>query len=351
MYFSVIDRIIAWEPGGWIRAEKHLHGDECFLPDHFPGTPVMPGVLILEAMVQAGDWLVQSGRREPPGRFCLRALRSVRFVRFVQPGETLAISVELVEENTDQAELACHAVVGDRMVASARMTIASRDTSTLDQCAPNGEALGVSEASPLSFDICGELSCGGLVARAAEGVAADTATAYRWLWLDRFVEFRAGRSAKAVKRVPRLRQGYSLGRLFPEQLTAVLVLEGLAQTGGLLAFDAIRFRKAPIMAKIIKAEFHGEAEPGTVLEYTAELERLDDDGAAVCIASRCGQRLHAQAQILFAFVANESGGAAVDPAIFYTMMCDTGAFDVPLQEPPPPEPSPRLSADNTTRRH
>ena len=118
-----------------------------------------------------------------------------------------------------------------------------------------------------------------------------------------------GHSAKAVKRVPRLRQGYSLGRLFPEQLTAALVLEGLAQTGGLLAFDAIHFRKAPIMAKITKAEFHGETEPGSVLEYAAELERLDDDGAAVRITSRCGERLHAQAQILFAFVGDEGGSS------------------------------------------
>ena len=314
MHFSVIDKITAWEPGDWIRAEKHLRVDEPFLPDHFPGTPVMPGVLTLEAMAQAGDWLVQSGRGVPPGRFCLQVVRAVKFMHFARPGDIVTVSAKLVAEHADGAELACQAMVGDRMVASARMTLAARDgfaPATLDVGIAAREA---SETSPQSAD------------------AAATG-AFRWLWLDRFVEFREGRSAKAVKRVPRLRQGYSLGRLFPEQLTAVLVLEGLAQTGGLLAFDAIRFRKAPIMAKIIKAEFHGETEPGTVLEYAAELERLDDDGAAVRIASRCGQRLHAQAQILFAFVANEGGGAAVDPAIFYTMMCDTGAFDVPRQEP------------------
>ena len=74
-----------------------------------------------------------------------------------------------------------------------------------------------------------------------------------------------------------MRQCYSLGHLFPEQLTAALVLEGLAQTGGLLAFDALRFRKSPIMAKITKAEFRGEPEPGTVLDYSAVLERLEEE--------------------------------------------------------------------------
>jgi 3-hydroxyacyl-[acyl-carrier-protein] dehydratase len=331
MPFSVIDKITAWEPGGWIRAEKRVRVDEPFLPDHFPGTPVMPGVLTLEAMAQAGDWLVQSSRGLPPGRFCLQMVRAVKFMHFAQPGDIVTVSAKLVAEHADGAELACQAMVGDRTVASARMTLAVRDgfaPATLDVGIAAREAC---ETSPQSADVA-------------------VAGAFRWLWLDRFVEFRAGHSAKAVKRVPRLRQGYALGRLFPEQLTAALVLEGLAQTGGLLAFDAIRFRKAPIMAKIIKAEFHGETEPGTVLEYAAELERLDDDGAAVRITSYCGRRLHAQAQILFAFVAKEGGGAAVDPAIFYTMLCDTGAFDVPRQELPLPEPTPRLLADNPTQR-
>jgi 3-hydroxyacyl-[acyl-carrier-protein] dehydratase len=154
---------------------------------------------------------------------------------------------------------------------------------------------------------------------------------FRWLWLDRFVEINEGHSAKAVKQIPHLRPAYMFGHLYPEQLTATLVLEGLAQTGGILAFDAIRFRKAPIMAKIAKAEFFEDTVPGSVLEYTAELERLDDDGAAVRVTSHCESRLHAQSQFLFAFVANE-GGVAVDPAIFYTMMCNTGAFKVPREQ-------------------
>lgn len=338
MHFSVIDKITAWEPGSWIRAEKRLCADEPFLPDHFPGTPVMPGVLTLEAMAQAGDWLVQSGRGEPPGRFRLQAVRAVKFMHFAQPGDVVTVSAKLVEECADRAELACQAMVGDRVVASAHMTLAVRDSiapATLDTI-DSKAAIAPNSAAERSISNLGQNS--GRATRASETSAQDGDVAandtFRWLWLDRFVEFSEGRSAKAIRRVPRLRRGYTLGRLHPEQLTAALVLEGLAQTGGLLAFDAIHFRKAPIMAKITKAEFHGETEPGTVLEYAAELERLDDDGAAVRMASRCGQRLHAQAQILFAFVANEGGGAAVDPGIFYTMMCDTGAFDVPRQEQP-----------------
>ena len=109
------------------------------------------------------------------------------------------------------------------------------------------------------------------------------------------------------------------------------MIDGLAQTGGLLAFDALGFRKSPIMAKITKAEFCGEPEPGAVLDYSAVLERLDEDVAVVCTASHCGERLHAQAQILFAFLGDDRGSSTVDPAVFYTMMCDSGAFDVPPQ--------------------
>jgi 3-hydroxyacyl-[acyl-carrier-protein] dehydratase len=301
MHFSVIDKIIACQPGALIRAEKLLHRDEPFLRDHFPGTPVLPGVLILEAMTQAGDRLIQDARREPPGKFRLQKLRAVKFVHFVQPGETLTVSVKLVEENADHAEVACEAAVGDRLVTSARMTLASRDASTLNRHAPSDE------------------------------VAPNADSEFRWLWLDRFVEFQVGRSARALKRVPHTRPPYSSGRLYPEQLTAALVLEGLAQTGGLLAFDALSFRKSPIMAKITKAEFHGEPEPGTVLEYSAVLERLDEDVAMVSVSSHCGDKLHAQAQILFAFMADASGGSTVDPAIFYTMLLDAGAFDVPPQ--------------------
>ena len=353
MYFSVIDKITAWAPGDWIRAEKHLRADEPFLPDHFPGTPVMPGVLTLEAMAQAGDWLVQSGRGAPPGRFCLQAARAVKFTRFARPGDTVTVFAKLVAEHEDGAELSCQAMVGDCVVASARMTLGARDRTASAASDGDAAAPGAAGVSPVSFgdaQFSAQLSSGAPIAdspsRFGTGKLPEATCVFRWHWLDRFVEFREGRSAKAVKRVPRLRQGYSLGRLFPEQLSAALVLEGLAQTGGLLAFDAIRFRKAPIMAKIVKAEFHAETEPGTELEYAAHLERLDEEGAAVRVASCCGRQLHAQAQILFAFVAGEGGAAAVDPAIFYAMMCDTGAFDVPPQAEPLPESAPRLPAAN-----
>jgi 3-hydroxyacyl-[acyl-carrier-protein] dehydratase len=332
MDFSVIDRIAAWEPGGWIRAEKYLRADECFLPDHFPGTPVMPGVLILEAMAQAGDWLIQRGRRESPGRFCLRALRAVKFARFVQPEETLVISAILVGENADGAELACQATVDDCAVASARMTLASRDSYPSYSSNAEDDVLGVLLSSDLSRRVNGPPNCAELVGRAAGATAANAGAGFRWIWLDRFVEFHSGRSARALKQVPYVRQDYSLGHLFPEQLTAALVLEGLAQTGGLLAFDALGFRKSPIMAKVTKAEFCGEPEPGAVLEYSAVLEHLDEEGAAVCTASRCGEYLHAQAHILFAFLGDDRGNMRVDPAAFFTMLCNAKALDV-LPEP------------------
>jgi 3-hydroxyacyl-[acyl-carrier-protein] dehydratase len=345
MLFSVIDRILACEPGRWIQAEKRLRGDERFLSSHFPGAPVMPGVLILEAMVQAGDWLIQLSRREPPGSFCLRALRAVKFVHFVRPAETLVLSIRLIEEKADEAELACQAVVADRITTLARMTLARRDIPAPPPHVVNADEISPFRANRFPAEVRGQPSAEGLVARAGSGGATDATAGCRWLWLDQFVELQSGHSARAVKRVPGLRQNYSLGHLYSEQLTAALVLEGLAQTGGLLAFDAIGFRKSPIMAKIIKGEFCGEAEPGSVLEYSSVLERLDEDVAVVCSSSHCGDRLHAQAQMLFAFLGNASGGLAVDPGVFYTMMCDAKAFDAPPQRRPWAKPEPVLTAD------
>ena len=103
----------------------------------------------------------------------------------------------------------------------------------------------------------------------------------RWLWIDRFLEFHRGKSARALKNL-------SLAEdIFAEHLPgypvmpAALILEGLAQTGGILVGEANDFREKVVLAKIPRARFHREALAGEQLIYEVELLHLRPEGASV----------------------------------------------------------------------
>src|SRR6476661_10954384 len=96
----------------------------------------------------------------------------------------------------------------------------------------------------------------------------------RWIWIDRFTEFRRGEFARAVKQ-------WSLAEdLFADHfpgypvVPAALMIEGLAQTGGILVGEANDFREKVILAKITRAVFHREMMAGETLVYDAEILTL-----------------------------------------------------------------------------
>jgi 3-hydroxyacyl-[acyl-carrier-protein] dehydratase len=95
MRFNLVDRIVSVEPGRLIRVEKHLTLGEEYLADHFPTFPVMPGVLMLQALVEAGAWLLRLTEDFRHSIIVLREARNVKYGSFVEPGKTLAVSVEL----------------------------------------------------------------------------------------------------------------------------------------------------------------------------------------------------------------------------------------------------------------
>jgi 3-hydroxyacyl-[acyl-carrier-protein] dehydratase len=108
-----------------------------------------------------------------------------------------------------------------------------------------------------------------------------------------------------------------------------LIVEGLAQTGGLLVGEINRFEKKVILAKIPRALFHFPALPGDTLRYTAVIEYVKDDGAMVTATSHVGQRLQAEMEIVFAHLAD--GGRArtlFEPKNFVFTMKLLGVFDV-----------------------
>src|ERR1700694_1397885 len=103
MRFNLVDRLLDFEPGKRIRMVKNLTLAEEYLADHFPSFPVMPGVLMLETLVEAGAWLLRLTDDFQHSVIVLRGARNVKYGSFMEPGRQMAISVELVERNGDLA--------------------------------------------------------------------------------------------------------------------------------------------------------------------------------------------------------------------------------------------------------
>ncbi len=121
----------------------------------------------------------------------------------------------------------------------------------------------------------------------------------RWFWIDRFIEFHSGSEAKAVKNVTLAEE--HLYDHFPgfAVMPGSLILEGLAQTGGILLGEKNQFRYAVILAKVPKVTFHGWAVPGDTLTYTAKLVDARNEGGTVECTASVGERLVAEAEIVF----------------------------------------------------
>jgi 3-hydroxyacyl-[acyl-carrier-protein] dehydratase len=124
----------------------------------------------------------------------------------------------------------------------------------------------------------------------------------RWIWIDRFTSFESGKSATAVKNLSLAEDHFA--DHFPGYpvMPAPLILEGLAQTGGILVGEANEFKKNVVLAKVPKAVFHREARAGESLTYTATLQQIGDVGGLVAGTVHAGDELVAEAEIFFAHV-------------------------------------------------
>ena len=94
--FALVDRVIAYEPGKSAEAIKNVTFNEPQFQGHFPGRPLMPGVLIVEAMAQVGGLIVTQMPDLPKGLFVFAGIDGVRFRRPVVPGDQLRIRCELI---------------------------------------------------------------------------------------------------------------------------------------------------------------------------------------------------------------------------------------------------------------
>jgi 3-hydroxyacyl-[acyl-carrier-protein] dehydratase len=126
--FLLIDEVVELEPGARVVARKHVRGDEWWFAGHFPGRPVMPGVLIVEAMAQAGAVAVLS-QEENRGRIAFfGGIDDVRFKRIVEPGDELELECRLEAVRGPIGKGKATAKVDGKLAARGTLTFAVEQT-------------------------------------------------------------------------------------------------------------------------------------------------------------------------------------------------------------------------------
>jgi len=124
MRFHLVDRILDLQPGKGLRAVKNLTLGEEYLADHFPTFPVMPGVLMLQALVEAGAWLLRATDDFSHSIVVLREARGVKYGSFMEPGRQMTISMELTGRDDGTATLKGNGEADGRSTVSARLVLA-----------------------------------------------------------------------------------------------------------------------------------------------------------------------------------------------------------------------------------
>ena len=124
MRFHLVDRILEVQPGRSLRAVKNLTLGEEYLADHFPTFPVMPGVLMLQALVESGAWLLRATDDFRYSVIVLREARGVKFGSFMEPGRQMSITVELADHDGGTATLKGKGEADGQTTVSAKLTLA-----------------------------------------------------------------------------------------------------------------------------------------------------------------------------------------------------------------------------------
>ena len=150
----------------------------------------------------------------------------------------------------------------------------------------------------------------------------------RWIWIDKFLEFRSGQFARAIKNLTLAEE--HLHDHFPGYpvMPASLIIEGLAQAGGILVGEAGGFAEKVVLAKIPRAEFHGVACAGDQLIYEVTLRDLRSEGAVVAGQVFLDGELLADVEIVFAHLDNSRANQIFGPKNFVFTQQLLGVLDL-----------------------
>lgn len=152
----------------------------------------------------------------------------------------------------------------------------------------------------------------------------------RWFWVDRFTEFVSGQSATGIKAVSQAEEPveeYAPGRTY---FPSSLIVEGLAQTGGLLLGQLSDFQDRIVLAKVSKCKFYCDAYPGDTLTYKVTLGNQGGIGSVATGTSHIGDKLQAEIELFFAKLDDErfNNVELFEPAEFCRMIRLLRIFEV-----------------------
>src|SRR5256885_14287235 len=130
----------------------------------------------------------------------------------------------------------------------------------------------------------------------------------RWIWIDKFVEFTPKVSATTIKNVSLAEEHlHDLYPTFPI-VPHSLIVEGMAQTAGILVGEARNFAEKVILAKIGRATFHRLVRPGETISYNARIEQLSEQGASITGTVTVGTELVAEIELMFSHIDQNLAG-------------------------------------------
>jgi 3-hydroxyacyl-[acyl-carrier-protein] dehydratase len=124
MRYHLIDRVTEVEAGKSLKAFKQLTLAEEYLADHFPTFPVMPGVLMLQALVESASWLVRLSQDYNPSVLVLREVKNVKYGTFFAPGNRMNVAVEQMSAGDGRFGFKGKGEVGGQTTVSTQFTLA-----------------------------------------------------------------------------------------------------------------------------------------------------------------------------------------------------------------------------------
>ena len=128
--FILVDRVLDYKEFDYLVAIKNVTINEPFFSGHFPGNPIMPGVLMLEALAQASAILSNLSRTAKDGYeflYFFAGIDNAKFKQVVTPGDQLRLEVKLIGQKRDFWRLHCEAFVGDKIACSADLMSAAKE--------------------------------------------------------------------------------------------------------------------------------------------------------------------------------------------------------------------------------
>jgi 3-hydroxyacyl-[acyl-carrier-protein] dehydratase len=154
----------------------------------------------------------------------------------------------------------------------------------------------------------------------------------RWFWIDRFTEFVSGSHAVAVKCITLSEDHMHEHHVGYPLMPNALVIEGVAQAGGLLVSEFYGFAELVVLAKLSKAKFHGRVRPGQTLEYRVKADWKRADSAQVSGTVYVGDRPYGEVQLLYARLGDDLsqqvGSRMFRPSDLKHWLELVGVFDV-----------------------